>query len=401
MSTADRVFAARAALADRAGRLRHELRHSPVGRLPPAADVFNLDAHIAVIADVREALASRGVSLTSWSVSGHNWVFNRERDPVGIVNERTWQTFRPELVRKFRRVYGGYLHQFRGYVATYPPCFALLYEGLPAPTLAVCATRYEWPFTRDAARWDWLDDALRAGVAAGSLTVVANNRVDADYVANYTGLLPLHIPSACSYIAPSYTGRRRQVVVCTKRDVLAGAICRELEQEAVPLRAGLGKRYTWADLYDHRAVVVIPYNTSLMSLFEHYSACVPIYVPARSLLKELMRQHPDEVLSDLSFSQVTGAPAAPRPAASLDLNDVRDEEIVDWYLDRADFYDRTWMPAVREFESWAHLDHLIASDDHRAIADGMAAERPQRLARISSLWDSVRWIRQMAESTHW
>jgi hypothetical protein len=398
MSTGDHVFAARAALADRAHRLRHELRHSYAGGHPPAGDVFNLDTHIAVIADVRTVLERRGLSLTSWSISGHTWVFDRERDAVGVVNERTWQAFRPELVHRFRRVYGSYLRRFRGYVATYPPCFALLYEGLPAPTLAVCATRYEWPFTHDAERWDWLDDALRAGVTTGWLTVVANNRADADYVANYTGVHPPHIPSACTYIPSAYSGRRRSVVVSTKRDVLAASICAELRQEAVPLRAGLGKRYRWRDLYDHRAIVVIPYNTSLMSLFEHYSACAPIYVPARPFLKELMKRYPAEVLSDLSFSQVTGTPASARPSATLDLNDIRDEEIVDWYLDRADFYDRTWMPAIREFESWGHLDHLIANDDHRAIADEMTAERPGRLARIASLWDDLAWTRAIAES---
>jgi hypothetical protein len=398
MASADRVFAVRSALSERRHRIGHELRHSRLGGIPRGEDVFNLDAHIAVVADVRAALEGRGLSLTSWNISGHGWVFGRRRDPVGVVNERTWQVFDPELVQRFRRVYGRYLRQFRGYVATYPPCFALLYGGLPAPTLAVCATRYEWPFTHDASRWDWLDEALHAGVAGGSLTVVANNRADADYVSNYTGVTPRHIPSACTYIAPTYTGRRASVVVCTKRDVLAASICRELRHDAVPLRAGLGKRYTWADLYDHRAIVLIPYNTSLMSLFEHYAACAPIYVPTRPFLKELMKQYPAEVLSDLSFSQVTGMPAAARPSASLDLNDVRDDEIVDWYLDRADFYDRTWMPAIREFESWAHLDHLIATDDHRAIADEMAAQRPGRFAQIASLWDDVAWMREVGES---
>jgi hypothetical protein len=398
MATAGRLFAARSMLSERRHRIGHELRHSRFVRAPRAGDVFNLDAHIAVIADIGGALESRGASLTSWSISGHGWVFGREPDPVGVINERTWQAFSPKLVKRFRRVYGGYLRQFRGYIATYPPCFALLYEDLPSPTLAVCATRYEWPFTHDAARWDWLDEAIRRGGTTGALTVIANNRADADYVANYTGLDPLHIPSACTYVSSTYTGRQESVVVCTKRDILAASICSELESDAIPLRAGLGKHYSWADLYDHRAIVVIPYNTSLMSLFEHYSACAPIYVPTRTFLKQLMKEFPAEVLSDLSFTQITGMPAVARPSAGLDLNNTRDDEIVDWYLDRADFYDRAWMPAIREFESWVHLDHLLADDDHRAIADEMIAERLPRLARIASLWDDVQWMRMVTDS---
>jgi hypothetical protein len=396
MKAADRMFAARAAVSDRFKRIRHVLRHTgAVGRVA-AADVFNIDAHISVIADIRVVLDSRRLSLTSWSISGHTWVFGRDRDPVAVVNERTWHRLDPALARRFRRAYGAYLRQFRGYVAAYPPAFALLYEGLPGTTLAVCATRYEWPFTHDAARWDWLDEGLRRAVDARSLTVIANNRADADYLENYTGLRPAYVPSACSYIAPTYRGRRPAVVVCTKRDVLAKSICNELKQEAIPLRAGLGKRYAWADLYDYRALVVIPYNTSLMSLFEHYSACAPVYVPSRPFLGELMKDHPAEVLSDLSFSQVTGQPAVIRRSAELNLNEVRDKQVVDWYLDRADFYDRSWMPAIRQFESWPHLDHLIATDDHAAISQEMAADKPERLGRIAALWNDVDWLARLA-----
>jgi hypothetical protein len=81
----------------------------------------------------------------------------------------------------------------------------------------------------------------------------------------------------------------------------------------------------------------------------------------------------------------------------MDLNDVKDPSVLDWYLDRADFYSREWMPRIREFESWAHLDHLLATDDHRAISDRMAAERQARLARISGRWDSLDWVTQVLE----
>lgn len=363
----------------------------------PRGDVFNLDMHVGVIADVRTVLESRRLSLTSWSLSLHAWVFGRERDPVAVVNERTWAALSPELVSRFQGAYGAYLRGFRGFVATHPPSFAVLYDGLPAPTLAVTGTRYDLPVTFDAGRWDWLDSSFQEATEARSLYLVANNRADADYVANHTGIQPPHIPSACTYVGVTYTGTRPSVVVCTKRDVLAKAICDQLKHDAIPLRAGLGKRYAWSRLYEERAVVLIPYNVSYMSLFEHYTACAPIYVPARAFLKQLMAEYPDEVLSDLSFSQYARRPAAARPAAERDLNDVRDEQVVDWFLDRADFYDLEWMPHIRQFESWSHLDHLLATDDQLAISQEMAAEKPHRLARIAALWDDVEWLARVAE----
>lgn len=382
-------------LVDAGRRARHALGHSSLGRPGDRADVFNLDLHIAIIADVRTQLNRLAISLADWTISGHAWVLGRSRDPVAVVNERTWFEFRPRLARRFRRVYRSYLDSFRGFVATYPPCFALLYEGLDKPTLAIAAIRYEWPFTHDARRWDWLDESFRQGVADGWLTLAANNRADADYLENYTGLKPSYIPSACSYTAGKYTGDKSAVAICTPNDALARTICDQLKQQAIPQRAALGKRYSQADLYAQRALVVIPYNVSLMSLFEHYAAGAPLYVPDPGFLKQLQREYPDDVLSEVSFCQVTKQPPAVRRGA-VDLNDLRDEQVVDWYLERADFYDREWMPEIRQFESWAHLDHLLATDDQHAISQEMKAANVERFARIAKLWDELDWLSRVA-----
>ena len=407
MSTAGRIIhravgrplarPSRRTLLDAARRGAHAARHSPLARERPSGDVFDLDLHVGVIADVRTQLERRGLSLVDWTLSESSWVVGRERDPVALVNELTVHSFGPRLARRFRRVYGSYLRTFRGFVATYPPAFALLYEGLGRPVLAVAATRYEWPFTHHAPSWEWLDDSLRRGVEEGWLTLAANNMADRDYLASYTGLTATHVPSACTYTGLTYTGRQQQTLICT-RDAFAKEIAAQLKQSAVPLHAGLGPRYSHADLYDRRSVVFIPYNVSIMALFEHYSACVPIYVPDRSFLKKLMAEYPREVLSNLSFCQVTGRPPAPRPGHP-DLNDVRDPQVVDWYLDRADFYDPEWMPHVRQFESWAHLDDLLATDDPHAISAEMQRERPERLRRIDELWDGLRWTASLVGST--
>lgn len=379
---------------DAATRALHAARHSRVAGATGRADVFNLDLHISVIADVRDQLDRCGLSLVDWTLSGHSRILGRERDPVAIVNERTWHSLGPRMSKRFRRVYRAYLRTFRGFVATYPPAFSLLYEGLGKPTLAVVATRYEWPLTHSAPGWSWLDEHLRAGVESGWLTVVANNRADADYVEAYCGIRPPHIPSACSYTGLTYTGRKGAAVICTNSDGLATAVAGELTSETIPLRAGLGKAYSRSELYDQRALIFLPYNVSIMALFEHYTACAPTYVPERSFLKKLMREHPADILSSLSFCQVTGRPPARRPD-TIDLNDVSDPQVVDWYLDRADFYDPVWMPRIRQFESWKHLDHLLRTDDPSAISAEMAGERSDRLRRIAALWDDVPWLSKL------
>lgn len=382
------------ALDDAIRRGAHAARHLASPRRRVHGDVFNLDLHVAVIADVRDQLHRRGLGLVDWTLSAHHWVVNRQRDPVAIVNERTWHSFGPRMVKRFQRAYGSYLREFRGFVATYPPCFALLYEGL-GPTLAIAATRYEWPFTNFGPGWEWLDDRLRAGVESGWLTLAANNRADADYLEHYTGLKAAYIPSACAYPGLTYTGTRSPVVISWSNEDLAASTAAQLRHEAIPLRSGLGLQYSWADLYDHRAFVFIPYNVSVMTLFECYTACVPTYVPSRAFLTELLAKYPADILGTLSFCQVTGHPAARRPRG-LDLNDTNDPAVIDWYLDRADFYDAEWMPLIRQFDSWEHLDHLLATDDLHAVSAEMASARPERLQRIAKLWNDMPWLRELS-----
>jgi hypothetical protein len=379
-------------LQDELKRAAHVLRHSRFAR-PRRGDVFNLDVHVAVVRDIAEQLERRGASIVDWTLSAHSWSVGRPLDPVAVVNERTWTELNPTMVARFRELYGAYLSSFRAFAAAYPPGFALLYDGLGKPTLAMAATRYEWPFTHDAARWEWLNERFRAGVADGWLTLAANNRADADYLEHYTGLKPVLLPGACSYTAGEYTGARTAAVICTPDDDLAAAACAALSSEAIPLRAGLG-RYSRADLYDHRALVFIPYNVSIMSLFEHYAAGAPTYVPTRRFLKQLMAEHPAAVLSSISFAQVTGRAPALR-GDGLDLNDARDPQVVDWYLDRADFYDAELMPLLRQFDSWSHLDDLLRTDDHAAISAAMKMSNPERFRRIADAWDAVGWLDQL------
>lgn len=380
-----------ATVRDAVRRGAHAARHARPQR---GGDVFNLDMHVSVIADVQAQLDRKGLSLVDWTLSSHSWLRGRERDAVAIVNERTISSYGPRMTRRFRRLYGRYLRSFRGFVAAYPPGFSLLYAGLGKPVLAVAATRYEWPCTFYRPHWDWLDDGMRAGVRGGWLTLVANNKADADYLEAYTGLHAAHIPSACTYTGIRWTGRRRAAVVCTNGERLAADAIAAMRHEALPLRSGLGARYSQADLYDHGPLVFIPYNVSIMALFEHYTACAPIYVPDRAFLKELMREYPKDVLSSVSFCQVAGHPPAKRPDG-LDLNDLRDPAVVDWYLDRADFYDADWMPHVRRFESWAHLDDMLQRDDPHEISAAMASDRDGRLRRIDALWDSLGWFEKV------
>ena len=80
--------------------------------------LFNLDAHISVIADVENIFTHLypEIEITKWSVSGHTWVFDEQKDPVEVVNHQTWKQFDLEMIQQFQQRYDNFLRLFDGFI---------------------------------------------------------------------------------------------------------------------------------------------------------------------------------------------------------------------------------------------------------------------------------------------
>jgi len=103
--------------------------------------LFNLDAHISVIADVEQIFTQLypDIEITKWSISGHTWVFGEKRDQIDVVNEKTWKLLNHDLIKKFHQRYDNFLSLFDGFVCGFPPVFALLFEKYNKPIFMVNA----------------------------------------------------------------------------------------------------------------------------------------------------------------------------------------------------------------------------------------------------------------------
>ncbi len=212
---------------------------------------------------------------------GHTWVFGREREPVAVVNERTWLEFSPRHGRAASSVLTAPTSaSFRGFVATHTPCFSLLYRGLGgtnARDLLLPATSGRSPTMRE--RWAWLDSASRPGHRrrlAGFGGEQSSRRRLRRELHRPTSRLHSKRLFVCRAVLQRSQTRRGRVrphrVPC--HDCLR---CAPAGEHSAPLCSRAA--FHWSQLYDHRAIVFIPCNVSIMSLFEHYSACAPIYIP--------------------------------------------------------------------------------------------------------------------------
>lgn len=342
---------------------------------------FNLDLHISVIADVKNIFESLGHEVTNWSISGHTWVFGKQRDLVDIVNENTWMFLNKGMCNSFYKRYEIFLNQFDAFIVTHNASFALLYENFEKPIIIVNSTRYENPFTDNPEKWAWLNEYLKQGVRKNKIFIVSNNKGDQRYLKHYTGLDSEHIPSLCLYTNSHYRGIRNGFILQSRDD--------SFKKQLPPFlirNQDLPRKYEWQDLYDFKGVVHFPYNISTMSLFEQYSANVPLFFPDKNFLRTLRHQQRSEILSELSFFSVKRIPV---PSIYGDPNNVNDESVFEFWLNSADFYDEENMPYIQYFESFEHLQHLLQSTDLQKLSDQMREHNAYRKRLIFEKWETL------------
>ena len=318
--------------------------------------LFNLDLHIGVIRDLELELHAQGAHLTRWSISGHNGLTRRAfsfPDPVGIVNASTWKRLNADMIERFIDRYSSYLRQFDGFVVTYPPAFAQLFQAIEKPTLVVAATRYEAPYTGRPTEWKAFDEFLRAGIDSRRLHVAANNAGDAEYFRYFVGREVKVVPSVCDYLQPSPTRGNERSVVMGRPGPALDAVLSAGRGHWSSVEQVYGRPHRWGDLASSREVFVIPYNVSTMTLFELATAGTPVAVPGPSLLRELARLDP-AVLGELSFFQVHHLSTA--GLAVDDPNNFESPSFLDWWIPWADFFDLDLMPNVRIIESLNELN---------------------------------------------
>lgn len=356
---------------------------------------FNLDLHISVIADVKDIFESMGHEVVNWSISGHTWVFGKERDKVDIVNENTWSGLNKEMCDQFYERYKDFLDQFDGFIVTHTPAFALLYEKCNKPIIIVNSTRYESPFTRDPEAWDHLNEYLREGIKKNKIFIVSNNKGDSNYLRYYSGIESDVIPSLCLYTKCQYKGKQGKFAC----HGLWGADSKfdedwAKESSKIGLFTGLRWGYAWQELYDLKGVVHFPYQVSTMSLFEQYSANVPVFFPTKEFLFKLHQLYPKGILCHLSFLREPDFLA--RPRALNDLNNVMNLEVVRRWIEWADYYDTENMPYIQYFDSFEHLHKLLKTANCRKISQKMKEHCQVRNAIVFKKWQVI--LQKISES---
>jgi hypothetical protein len=345
--------------------------------------LFNLDCHISVIADLKQIFENLGHEVNSWSISGHNWVFNRNQSKVDVINQETWRNIDKKMCNDFYERYKIELSEYDGFICTYPLSFSMLYEKFEKKIILQIPIRYEVPFQNDPYKWTEFNDFLRKKIDEGIIIPVANSMYDKKYFEFFVERDCKLIPNICEYIESSWEPSKDKFLYCSRLPL-------SFDKNKIIDKSSLG-RYQWKDLYSYKGIIIIPYNCSTMSIFEHYTANIPIFCPSINFMVELFFKYPNYVLSELTWNRIyqMSPNSVIECDRSKDPNSYNNLNIMSEWIKFSDFYNQDWMPHIIYFDSFDDLSSKLEKTNLSEVSLKMKEFNLIRKERIYDEWKKI------------
>ena len=265
--------------------------------------IWSNDFHISPINDLKHLLEPLGVRFIDKSLSGHCHVTNtcEGKNTLRMINQGNAMTLDPALIPEFFDSYKIDIELLSAdaFACFLPPAMCELFEPFNRSLLVIVPTRYEAGRLQPD-RWTrWNKNLIRMSQNPQHV-IAANNLYDAKYVLYFTGIRPLLIPSYCGYLPDKYAATRPGFILAPIHNGGFASLfmkmheesCRQMNGsvELIPLRSRY-PHYAYSDIAAHQGVVYVPYQVSVMSMFEQYRMNIPLFFPSVDLLAAWQLEH--------------------------------------------------------------------------------------------------------------
>jgi len=171
----------------------------------------------------------------------------------------------------------------------------------------------------------------------------------------------------------------------------AGQLTQQVARQfptVLPMKTAYPGLYEYHDLCKHLGIVHLPYQTSIMSLFEQYAMGIPVLVPSPEFMWELRLS--DDLMMERTWDNVikgVNPSKSPIPGVNASVpdpnNDVDKAAFLYW-VKFADFY--LW-PGIKTFDSWSELTRLTTVTGWTAESSkAMLAYHKVQSAEMQRLW---------------
>ena len=149
--------------------------------------------------------------------------------------------------------------------------------------------------------------------------------------------------------------------------------------------------YEYQDLANHPAIVHMPYQVSVMSMFEQYRMNIPLFYPSLRFLTQLQMEYAP--VSERTWARVYGRGQIVQSDilghANIwwpDPNNDRDAHALQYWLAKSDFYVK---PHIQYYNSWADLLVKLTTTDLAAVSRRMADENARVEAKLKRQWKGL------------
>lgn len=271
---------------------------SEVGLLFPVKPlvIWSNDYHISPINDLKHLLKPLGVSFIDKSLSGHCQITNtcEGKNTLKVINRDNAMHLDPSLIPKFYEAYknDAELQSVDAFVCFHPAAMCELFMPFNKSLIVIASTRYELG-RFGVNRWTTWNNNLKRIAEAPTNVVGGNNRYDVEYIKYFTGIQPQLLSSFCGYLPYRYAPSRSGFLLAPvhhagfERIFLSEykSICENVSCSGKVLRMReIYPRYKYTDLTAHAGIIYIPYQVSVMSMFEQYRMNIPLFFPSLELL---------------------------------------------------------------------------------------------------------------------
>jgi hypothetical protein len=294
-----------------------------------------MDLHISVIADFKTACSD--VEVVDWCLSGHAWVMKRQQDYPEHINPATWKYLNLDMIQRFQDKYDSFLKQFDGFIVAFASSFAMIYEKYNKPIIMMNAVRYDIPFcwTKDMTMLTKYHECLDRLNRKGLLTIISNNKGDQAYTQKGAGIPTQYIPSLCLYTNTQYSPTK-STFLCVNGSLPSHPLVTDKKDLPSP--------HEWKDITSFRGIINFPYEVSLMSAFEHFTAGCPLFFPSKTYWKA------NPHVQTMSAYWADAVPSYLQEFSDLNR-----------WIDLADMYHVFQSPNTYYFDSIEHLFQLLES----------------------------------------
>jgi hypothetical protein len=152
--------------------------------------------------------------------------------------------------------------------------------------------------------------------------------------------------------------------------------------------------FEYSDLAAHPAMVLFPYQISIMTIFELYRMGIPLFVPSPSLLVDWHKKYgilqertwPGVHNHPVENSVISRHPLSTSIITDQDPNNEFNRDAIMTWIKLADFY--IW-PNITTFDSFDHLLTLLGSVDFAAVSRDMLLFSAREEIEIRSKWEKI------------